>query len=413
LSDNRKLIAHINHYFPLIRQTFTYREVKKLQEEGLPIQTYSLKNVEGLCQSEEGEGFIRNTVYLPSVFSIDSMKANLIQFLENPKKYLKWVFKCILCAYTINKGWRELIQSFFQFVRASTLADRIKKNGKCLHIHSQFVDGAATTALIASEYLNVSYSFYSHTSSNVQFLEEKLNKALFIFSISEFDKNILLKVLPDAGKKIHVVHCGIPLDEWHFRPVTPKSNSIISVGGLDEFKGHHILIEACRILLEKGRDFDCQIIGEGPFREKLENKISEYNLRGFVSLKGNLPQEEIKPLLKDAGIFTLASVKSENGNMDGIPVALMEAMASGVPVISTNISGIGELIEHGRNGWLAESGNAEELAGLMLQVLDNYESITEIVADARRTIEEGFSLEVQGAKMAQIFRGVLNNNLGE
>lgn len=403
---NNKWIAHINHVFPFTRQTFTYREVAALRDEGLAVKTFSMKKPDASVLSGESIEFCESTVYIPSVLSACAILINLRVFCKSPVKFISWLCKIVFSPYSIHKGWREILQSLCQFIRAGMLARKINDCGGIPHLHAQFADGAATTALIAADYLGTTFSFYSHTSSNVQFLGEKIKEAKFIFSISDFDKKKLLEVQPGAFDKIHIVHCGIPLENWEYSDINRKSDMIISVGGLDEFKGHHVLIDACKILKENGRPFECKIIGEGQYRQILERKIAEYSLENSVVLAGSMPQEEIRPLLKKAGIFVLASVKAESGNMDGIPVALMEAMASGVPVISTRLSGISELVDDGKDGFLVESGNAEELAGKIMYLMDNYEQVRSLCPDAQKKIEESFSLKVQGCRMAEIFKSL-------
>ncbi len=164
------------------------------------------------------------------------------------------------------------------------------------------------------------------------------------------------------------------------------------------------MIEACNILHAKGIDFSCRIIGEGSYRDELERLIDKYNLAENINLLGSMPQEKIKDELANAGMFVLASVKSKSGNMDGIPVALMEAMASGVPVISTRISGITELIDNGKNGYLVESGDAKAPADILLDKINNYDKVAELTKMARKKIEDYFSLDSQSKVMAKNFR---------
>ncbi len=228
-------IAHINHIFPLIRQTFTYREVSGLREQNLEVKTFSMKNINGLELSEEAKPFIDDTFYLPGVFNPKTIYLNFKQFLKTPVKMLKWKIMAAFSPYSTCKTWREFIQSYFQFMRAAVLADEIRKINKTtsssVHIHAQFIDGAATTAMIAADYLGVSFSFYSHTSNNVQFLDDKLKRAKFIFSISEFDKAKLCEIDADACKKISVIHCGIPLSDWKYIEKNKIQNPSCLLGG--------------------------------------------------------------------------------------------------------------------------------------------------------------------------------------
>jgi len=196
--------------------------------------------------------------------------------------------------------------------------------------------------------------------------KKKIRDAVFAVSISEVDRE---DVLARAGErwrdKIHVVRCGIDLAAWSGLERRPEPGRILSVGALREKKGHHVLVEACARLRDEGLDIHCEIVGEGPERDRLERRIAELDLGDRVRLLGALSPEETRERYRRAELFVLACVVAANGDLDGVPIVLMEAMMAGVPPVSTRLSGIPELIEDATSGLLAEPGDAAGLAARM------------------------------------------------
>src|SRR5581483_2419431 len=218
------------------------------------------------------------------------------------------------------------------------------------HIHAHFVDRAALVALCIGKLLNKAYSLTAHANDIFiapALLAEKLGGARFVVTVSEFNKEYLLRHCPGLkAERVRVLHPWVELKD--FQPSicrTPTEQlTILSVGRLVEKKGHRYLIEACSLLHKRGMELDCHILGEGPLGEELEELIRANDLTGCVHLDGAQPQEQVLAHLKRADVFVLPVVIAPNGDRDGMPVALAEAMAMQLPVISTNILGIPEMV---------------------------------------------------------------------
>ncbi|MFC0138799.1 glycosyltransferase [Erwinia mallotivora] len=205
-------------------------------------------------------------------------------------------------------------------------------------------------------------------------------------------------------EKIHVSRMGIEPEKFNFQPHEGLHSPlrIISVARLTEKKGLNIAVEACRFLKEQGASFEYSIIGSGEMEDQLRDAIRAADLEDCVSLVGFKPQEEIKRYLDQADIFLLPSLTAADGDMEGIPVALMEAMAVGLPVVSSDHSGIPELIEHNVSGWLAPEGDARALGALLFKLANNEVDIAPVVAAARKKVETEFNQHIAWRQLATL-----------
>jgi glycosyltransferase involved in cell wall biosynthesis len=201
------------------------------------------------------------------------------------------------------------------------------------------------------------------------YLADNLSAAHKVVTISEYNRRFLMAAGTPADK-IAVVPCGLDFREFPVSgAATPQPGTIVSIGRLDPIKGFTYLIEACRLLASRQIRFSCEIVGEGPLRPQLEQQIRSAGLQDRVRLLGALGQQQVREILSRSEIFVLPSVRTADGNQDGIPVALMEAMALGLPVLSTQVSGIPELIFDGDSGLLTPPGDAHALADGIARLL--------------------------------------------
>jgi len=248
----------------------------------------------------------------------------------------------------------------------SVLIARLAKESGVRNIHAHFATLPALTAYIISELTEISYSITAHAHDifvDTAMLRQKMERASFVVTISEFNKSYLLKLFPDIpDEKIQVVRCGVEPEHYSCLPLNhppgrQRNPRILCVASLEPYKGIEYLIRACGLLRRSVQDFQCQIIGDGKDRRRLQALIRKLQLEERVQLLGPRRQDEVMEQLSQADLFVLPSVVARNGQMEGIPVALMEAMASGVPVVASRLSGIPELVEHGKNGLLVPPGD--------------------------------------------------------
>ena len=205
-------------------------------------------------------------------------------------------------------------------------------------------------------------------------------------------------------EKIHVTRMGIEPEKFNMkiREGLHQPLRILTVARLTEKKGLGVAVEACKYLKEKGADFQYTIIGNGDMEDEMRNTIRNANLEDCVKMVGFKPQEEIKRYLDEADIFLLPSLTAADGDMEGIPVALMEAMAVGLPVVSSDHSGIPELIENNVSGWLAPEGDAKALSEILFRLAASGADIAPVVAAARHKVETEFNQHIAYRELAEI-----------
>jgi glycosyltransferase involved in cell wall biosynthesis len=277
------------------------------------------------------------------------------------------------------------------------------------HVHAHFATHSALAAWAIGRLTGIPYSFTAHADDIFvprPMLEDKAREASFVVTISEFNRRYLLRELGDAARsRIRVVHCGV--DAEAFAPLPPASAdapfTILCVARLEEKKGQHHLIEACRRLDEKGVALRCWLVGEGAERDRLTRLRDAAGLGGRVELLGALSRDRIRRLMADAHVFALPSVVAGGGRADGIPVALMEAMAMQRPVVSTRTSGIPELVEDGVSGLLVGPGDAQALADALDRLRTDPGRAAELARAARLAVCERFDLHRNAAQLQQLF----------
>lgn len=244
------------------------------------------------------------------------------------------------------------------------------------HLHAHFAHNPASLARYVNLFTGIPYSFTAHAKdlylSRPYSLINKAERASFITTCTGFNRQYLCGILPpEFHHKVHLVYHGV--DTSRFVPPDTRTASaiprIVSVGRLVPKKGYTHLVEAARLLQARGIPFRLDIYGGGELRNSLNRQIEATGLTEVVHLHGSCTQEDLIKVYGQSDIFALAPVVTDDGDRDGIPNVLMEAMACGLPPVSTDISGIPELITHGSNGLLAPSGDPATLADALAELL--------------------------------------------
>jgi len=271
-------------------------------------------------------------------------------------------------------------------------------------IHAHFANNAALKGYLLSKFLNVPFSCTGHGSELLLYPEPYLKKLILnskpFITISNYNKKLLVEKYSIPEDKIIVNYCGIDTEYFNrYSAFYPERFTIASVTALKEIKGVKYLINACNIIKKQNVIFTCNIIGGGEDYHALKNYIDDLQLSNDVKLIGEVKQENIRDYLLKASVFVLPSLS------EGIPVAVMEAMAMELPVIATNITGLPEIIENGRNGYLVPPTDSNAIADRVLELYHNPELQREIGIDARQAIETKFNLR----KNVQRFKDLLNH----
>jgi glycosyltransferase involved in cell wall biosynthesis len=356
-------VAYLMSRYPAVTETFILHEMLELSRLGLELDIFPLL---GAAQDvrHPGSEELSDRVQYPRAFSAEIVRAQLYWLSRRPRRYLRaW-------ARALHGNARSpafLARALVVVPRAAAIARRMEQRG-VRHAHAHWATHPALAAFVVRELTGIGYSFTAHAHDlymDRTMLGEKTAGARFVVTISHFNRALIHELLGSAAaSKTVVIPCGVDPRLFHPRPARAPDGlfRIACVAGLRDYKGHRWLVEACATLQRRGVPFHCVLAGDGPERRAIEAQIAVSGLRGRVQLLGNQPQDRICALIEESDVMVLPSVVTAKGMMDGIPVALMEAMASGLPVVSTRVSGIPELVQDGRTGLLVPEKDARALA---------------------------------------------------
>jgi glycosyltransferase involved in cell wall biosynthesis len=225
--------------------------------------------------------------------------------------------------------------------------------------------------------------------------------------VSYYAVSLLQERFPENATKIHRVYNGVDLSRFTPTDFGSAPPTIISIGRLIEKKGFGDLIGACALLQARGRQFTCRIIGEGPLEESLRAQVAANGLEKSVALTGPQTQAEIASQLAHATVFVLPCTREADGGMDNLPTVIMEAMAAGLPVISTPLGGIPEMVEDGLNGELVPERDPAAIAIAIERLLDDPTSARNLGDRGRQIAQERFSIETSAKQLQALFESLL------
>jgi glycosyltransferase involved in cell wall biosynthesis len=386
-------IAYVVSLFPKLSETFILREVLELKNRGHEITIVSLKRDAEPIVHEEARALVAQTLYPDSVWRIAG--AVLYYMMTRPAALLSIVGR-VVSEHTGHPS--ALLKSMALIPETLHVSRKLRERG-VERLHAHWATYPALAAWIISRLEQIPYSVTGHAHDLFlpnPMLATKVRDADFFATISEFNRALLIQRCgPEALRKLRLVRCGLPLAEFPFSPARPAHDPplIVSVGRLVDYKGFDVLLRACARLKERGRRTRCTILGDGPERARLEALRNRLALQDCVTLGGERKQNEVARLMAAADLFVLASVPGHDGQQDGIPIVLMEAMALGVPVVSSKLSGIPELVMDNRTGLLVAPGDGEHLASAIERMLGDPELAERLRRAARDLIEKEFDLK--------------------
>jgi colanic acid/amylovoran biosynthesis glycosyltransferase len=394
-------VLYFTSLFPCWSETFIVREILELIRMGVDVRIVSLKHPQEKMVQSDANSLLDRVIY-PAKGWGSACRA-LQECVCHP---LRELCALALMAHALWRRPQALAKSVVVWWRTLALL-KVLRTLNPNHLHAHWATYPSTSAWLAAQRLGKPYSFTAHAHDiflEDHLLSHKMRTAAFGVTISEFNRQYLAtKISPIALQCMKIIHCGVRPADFAFTPDARQRNLIVAVGRLDHIKGFIHLIDACQLLMQQSVSFTCQIIGEGPLRAQLEQRISQHGLSAYVTLLGAQKSETVRDHLARASVFVLPSVVTPSGDRDGIPVALMEAMAVGLPVVSTRVSGIPELIHHGQGGLLAEPGSAAELAQCIAQTLRDPVQARRMAVYARATVEQDFDVSKEAAKLLEAF----------
>jgi colanic acid/amylovoran biosynthesis glycosyltransferase len=388
-------LAYVIGTYPVPTTTFIDREIQALRRLGADVQVISIRRPAGSGLSERQLLLHSGVHYVLPVRAGDLLRSHLGFLVSRPGRYVRTL---IYLLSRPHPNFRSRTKTVLHFGLGVHVARLIRDRYPADHLHAHFVDRAALVALVAGRLLERSFSATAHANDiyvDPVLLPEKIASAKFVATCTRHNGAHLRSAVNGASEgKVRCIYHGLDLSEYAPGPYPQRDRPLIlSVGQLKHKKGFHHLLDACRILVERGVSFDCQIVGEGPMREELTARIVELDLRPRVRLLGALPHEAVVEKYRETTIFALPCVTGPDGDRDGIPNVILEAMAMGLPVVSTRHSGIPEAVEDGRTGLLVPPEDPEEIANAIARLLEDALLRERLGSRGRERVKEVFDVE--------------------
>jgi colanic acid/amylovoran biosynthesis glycosyltransferase len=384
--------AYLFERFPSFTQTFCFREVEEMLRQGMEPAIYSIR------EAEEGSAFdsslIARVRYLPRD-----------EALNKAVREARAAHRIHSDVWEVFAGWGDRGDKT-RLYEAAWLGLELKRRG-IRHVHAQFAGIAARTAYWIKQFYGIGYSFTGH--ANDMFcetdlpvsLDELVKEARLVVTVTDFSRDWLRRRCPRWAGKIERVYNGIHPGEFatgnaafdRSKPVGPAPPEIVSVGRLIEKKGFGDLIAACGMLRDRGVEYLCRIIGAGPLEEALRGQIEQSGLAGRVLLEGARPEAEVIGFLRRARVFALACARDSEGGSDNLPTVIMEAMAAGLPVISTRVAGVPEMIDDRVTGRLLGEHDVPGLADALELLLKDAALARRWGSAGRVAVEKKFATQ--------------------
>ncbi len=386
-------VAYVMSRFPKLTETFVLYEILAMEAEGVEVEVYPLLRERVRVAHPEAERWVRRARFQPFL-SFPILRAHAWFLRHSPDAYLK------VLAEVLRRTWGSA--NFFVgavgiFPKVVRFAYEMRERGVG-HVHAHFATHPALAAFVIRRLTGIPYSFTAHGSDlhvERRMLDAKVEEATFAVTVSDYNRRMMVDECGGRfADRIHVVHCGVDPDAFppHERPERTGPCRIVCVASFEAVKGHRHLLEACRVLRDRGVPFRCDLVGDGPLRGRVEAQIARAHLETRVHVLGPLPRPEVLRLLREADVAVLASCPTPEGKREGIPVALMEAMASGLPVIASDLSGIPELVESGRTGILVPPADPAALADALRLLAGDAALRARLGRAARESVLRDFDL---------------------
>jgi glycosyltransferase involved in cell wall biosynthesis len=428
-------IGYLVRSYPRLSQTFILHEIVALEELGLRLRIFAVTNPQEPVVQDEVARVKAPVHYLEKALRRARsvvLSEHLSVLLKSPKGYLK-ALAYVVRQREIDKGYTSASR-FECFLQAVYLARRLfmeqkPAGGEIRHLHAHFAHDPTLIAFLTHILTGIPYSFTAHARDLYQIPEQaivdRVERASSVVTCSAANFDYLRRVLPEQLlSKVSLIYHGVDLRKFAPTSLTevmrdegggmraaakayPSEETriplILSAGRLVEKKGFPDLLRALAMLKEAGHRFRCEIYGDGPMRKELLAVTGRLGLSGEVELVGELRQQELVPALQGADIFALAPFITEDGDRDGVPNVLVEAMACGLPVVSTEVGGVPELVKHGCNGLLARPHDARGIADALALLIEDKELRHQLGEAARCTVIEHFNLRSAANRLAALF----------
>lgn len=388
-------IAYVVPEFPVLRDTFVMNEVLELEARGVPVCIVSLRRPYRPGFHHDLPRLRSPVVYLPDGLGWrEVLRKNRRVSGSHRWRYGWGLFRAM---WSPRRLW--------QFLKGGVLADLADRLG-IAHIHAQYADEPATVALHASRITRIPWSFNAHGNDiyrnkvNHRALAGKIREARFVSTVCDYNRAFLEKLSDDADGRVFRIYNGIDLERFVPEGSPPgRPFRMVCVSSLVEEKGVPILIKACRRLLDRGVEFHLDIVGDGAQAHHLRTITKGMDLHRHVSLTGPRSHWEVLGYYRRAHAFVLPALVAVDGSREGLPVAMIEALACGLPIVSTQVTGIPEVVQHGVNGLLVPADGPDELAEALEALIRDEDLYRALQANTRSSVVDRFDRRTTAAQL--------------
>jgi glycosyltransferase involved in cell wall biosynthesis len=418
-SRSDKQIGYLLRSYPRLSQTFILNEILALEKIGVSIQIFALTDPHEKVVQMQVDKVQAPVQYIDDALRPRSVGKMLSEHVEVARLHFKGYVRSlfyIVANNDIDKGYTASTRwdCFLQAVHLlHLLVLKERRTGKKIdHLHAHFAHDPTLIAYLVHGMTGIPFSFTAHARDLYQVpekvLTDRIRQASAVITCCRANLDYLNQIAPAEQSKFSLVYHGVNLKD--FQPVSDSSASpvakyplILSVGRLVEKKGFQDLLQALLIVKESEEPFQCDIYGDGPLCQPLKDWIEEHGLADEVSLMGDCTQQELISIYQNATLFVLTPVQTEDGDRDGIPNVLLEAMAVGLPVITTAVAGIPELVENDRNGLLYQPHDVHGIASGIFELLRNAEKRRQLGGAGSKKVREQFDVAQAAQRLKTLF----------
>lgn len=401
-------VAYLVSRFPRLTETFVVDEATAVVRAGADLQLYPLHR-ERATVVQPAAAALAPRVHHHRLVSGPVLVSQLRMVRERPGAYLA------TAAAVVRHNWgsRRLLAGALAAFPLAVHLSRVFRNEGVDHVHAHFATHPAVVAYVAHRLTGVPFSFTAHGSDlhrDQHMLAEKVRHAAFVVTISDHNRQVILRECGEAmADRVVVIRCGVdrsrfaPRPASHRRPGEPLR--ISCVGTLHEVKGQTHLIEACRRVRAAGTPIHLTLVGGGPDREALATQAAAADMADIVRFTGPLTHPQVQEVLEQSDLLVAPSVPTADGRREGLPVVLLEAMAVGVPVVASRLSGIPEAVIDQQTGLLVDPGDVSGLADAIEQVANDPGRAMDLAARATVLVQDHFDLEASAQRLVDLFAG--------